>query len=67
MVLAISILSDFLDHVKSGEIEEGCATEVRRVMRERAVAVDLVPDIEQACLNDLVHFCSAKAITKGFS
>ncbi|XP_012256488.2 Golgi apparatus protein 1 [Athalia rosae] len=41
-----------------------CLEEIRRVMRQRAVNVDLQPEIEEACLNDLALYCFDK-IAKG--
>uniref|UniRef100_A0A915IXR4 Golgi apparatus protein 1 n=1 Tax=Romanomermis culicivorax TaxID=13658 RepID=A0A915IXR4_ROMCU len=37
-----------------------CSVEVRRVMRERAVSVRLLPQIEEVCIKDLAEFCSAR-------
>ncbi|GFT88871.1 golgi apparatus protein 1, partial [Trichonephila clavipes] len=35
-----------------------CLYEVRRVMRQRAVSVDLLPEIEEPCILDLTKFCN---------
>ena len=37
-----------------------CLEEVKRVMHERAAYVDLHPEIELACMNNLAEFCSQK-------
>lgn len=37
-----------------------CVEEVRRVMRQRAVSVDLIPEVEDDCLDDLSAFCFDK-------
>lgn len=29
-------------------------------MRQRAISVDLIPEVEDQCLNDLAGFCSDK-------
>lgn len=34
--------------------------EVRRVMRQRAIRVDLQPEIEEVCLDDLAKYCYEK-------
>ncbi|GIY71110.1 golgi apparatus protein 1 [Caerostris extrusa] len=35
-----------------------CLYEIRRVMRQRAVSVDLLPEIEEPCIYDLTKFCN---------
>ena len=35
-----------------------CAVEVRRVMHERALSVNLDPEIEAECISDLSQHCS---------
>lgn len=35
-----------------------CAANVRRVLRTRAVRVNLIPDIEDACRDALSEYCS---------
>lgn len=37
-----------------------CVDEVRRVMRQRALNVDLQPEVEDACLEDLALYCFEK-------
>ncbi|XP_071453139.1 Golgi apparatus protein 1 [Hetaerina americana] len=39
---------------------EGCITQLRRVMRLRAVSVDLQPEVEDNCLAELAGFCQRK-------
>jgi len=39
-------------------VSRQCAVEVRRVMHERALGVDLDPQIEAVCLHDLSQRCS---------
>lgn len=34
-----------------------CLVEVKRVMRQRAVSVDLIPEVEDECLDDLAAMC----------
>lgn len=40
------------------QLARECLYEVRRVMRQRAVSVDLLPEIEEPCISDLGKFCS---------
>ncbi|KAH8373528.1 hypothetical protein KR009_012405 [Drosophila setifemur] len=35
-----------------------CFKEVKRVMRQRAISMDLIPEVEDYCLNDLSLFCA---------
>ncbi|XP_017101491.2 Golgi apparatus protein 1 isoform X2 [Drosophila bipectinata] len=35
-----------------------CFKEVKRVMRQRAISMDLIPEVEDYCLNDLSVFCA---------
>jgi len=37
-----------------------CLEEIRRVMRQRAVNVDLQPEIEEVCFNELASLCYDK-------
>lgn len=37
-----------------------CVFDIRRVMRQRAKSVDLMPDIEEPCLQDLSRYCSGQ-------
>jgi len=42
------------------QINESCVTEIKRVMRERSLSVDLDPEVETECMTDLGKFCSHK-------
>ncbi|XP_047987444.1 Golgi apparatus protein 1 [Leguminivora glycinivorella] len=39
------------------KIKPACVQQVRRVMRQRAVSVDLLPEIEDYCIDDLTNLC----------
>ncbi|CAE1332042.1 GLG1 [Acanthosepion pharaonis] len=43
---------------KSKKVSRACKHEIKRVMRQRANSVDLLPSIEDHCLQDLGQFCS---------
>ncbi|CAL7951690.1 unnamed protein product [Xylocopa violacea] len=45
---------------KNVTLKTECLEEIRRVMRQRAVNVDLQPEIEEVCLNELASFCYDK-------
>ncbi|CAK9816133.1 Golgi apparatus protein 1 [Anthophora quadrimaculata] len=45
---------------KNLTLKTECLEEIRRVMRQRAVNVDLQPEIEEVCLNELASFCYDK-------
>ncbi|KOC67661.1 Golgi apparatus protein 1 [Habropoda laboriosa] len=45
---------------KNLTLKTDCLEEIRRVMRQRAVNVDLQPEIEEVCLNELASFCYDK-------
>ncbi|XP_001605655.2 Golgi apparatus protein 1 [Nasonia vitripennis] len=45
---------------KNMTLKKECLDEIRRVMRQRAVNVDLQPEIEEVCLEDLASFCFDK-------
>lgn len=49
---------------KDMRLEKSCLQNVRRIMRQRAVSVDLEPTIEESCLTDLGTFCHDK-VKKG--
>ncbi|EDW18737.1 Golgi apparatus protein 1 isoform X2 [Drosophila mojavensis] len=38
-------------------LRKDCFREVKRVMRQRAISVDLIPEVEDYCLSDLSQFC----------
>ena len=42
------------------QLSQGCFQEVKRVMRQRAVNVDLIPEVEDVCLDDLAALCFDK-------
>lgn len=45
---------------KTMQLSQNCFQEVKRVMRQRAVSVDLIPEVEDVCLDDLAAFCFDK-------
>lgn len=45
---------------KNMQLSQNCFQEVKRVMRQRAVSVDLIPEVEDVCLDDLATFCFDK-------
>ncbi|XP_015608654.1 Golgi apparatus protein 1 isoform X2 [Cephus cinctus] len=45
---------------KNMTLKNGCLKEIRRVMRQRAINVDLQPEIEEVCLNELAMYCYDK-------
>lgn len=45
---------------KNMTLRTDCLEEIRRVMRQRAVNVDLQPEIEEVCLNELASLCYDK-------
>lgn len=42
------------------KLKRRCSEEIKRVMRQRAMNVDLLPEIEDACLKDLAVICYDK-------
>lgn len=40
-----------------GGLQPACEQQVKRVMRQRAVSVDLLPDIGDTCIDDLANLC----------
>ncbi|KAG6444008.1 hypothetical protein O3G_MSEX003144 [Manduca sexta] len=40
-----------------GKLKPACEQQVKRVMRQRAVSVDLLPEIEDTCMDDLANLC----------
>jgi len=42
------------------QLRPGCLQEIRRVMRQRAVSMDLQPEVEEVCLDDLAFHCAGK-------
>ncbi|CAO1434349.1 unnamed protein product [Diamesa serratosioi] len=47
-------------HEKKMQLSETCFQEVKRVMRQRAISVDLIPEVEDSCLEDLATNCFDK-------
>lgn len=45
---------------KNMSLKSECLEEIRRVMRQRAVNVDLQPEIEEVCMNELALYCQEK-------
>ncbi|XP_076655241.1 Golgi apparatus protein 1 [Halictus rubicundus] len=45
---------------KNMTLRTECLEEIRRIMRQRAVNVDLQPEIEEVCLNELATYCYDK-------
>lgn len=39
------------------QLNRSCLDQIRRVMRQRAISVDLIPEVEVVCLPDLAMFC----------
>ena len=48
----------------SFQLSRACSFEVKRVMRQRAISVDLEPRIEEPCMADLGALCS-RDVAKG--
>lgn len=42
---------------KGYKLKSGCEQQVKRVMRQRAISVDLLPEIEEFCMDDLATLC----------
>lgn len=40
-----------------GKLKPVCEQQIKRVMRQRAVSVDLMPEIEELCIDDLTSLC----------
>lgn len=47
------------------QLKPECEDQVRRVMRQRAVNVELIPEVEEMCLDDLILYCSDKTMPGG--
>lgn len=45
---------------KKLQLNRTCLEQIRRVMRQRAISVDLIPEIEEVCLGDLALHCFDK-------
>lgn len=46
------------------QLQPGCLEQIKRVMRQRALSVDLHPEVEQTCIAELGTFCFDK-VEKG--
>lgn len=42
------------------QLSAECAGEVKRVMKQRAVSVRLLPEVEDVCLKELAEYCVDK-------
>ncbi|XP_015126768.1 Golgi apparatus protein 1 [Diachasma alloeum] len=62
--LVLPCLYRYADHQKNVTLKPACLQEIRRIMRQRAISVDLQPEIEQACFADLADNCYDK-VAKG--
>ncbi|XP_050307543.1 Golgi apparatus protein 1 [Anthonomus grandis grandis] len=49
---------------KDMQLNRSCLQNIRRVMRQRAISVNLEPAIEESCLSDLAVFCHDKVKEK---
>ncbi|GAB0086076.1 Golgi apparatus protein 1 [Sergentomyia squamirostris] len=59
--LILPCLHRYAYHATSNaHLNSECLHEVKRVMRQRAISVDLIPEVEDNCLDDLASFCHDK-------
>ncbi|XP_011302233.1 Golgi apparatus protein 1 [Fopius arisanus] len=58
--LVLSCLYRYADHQKNATLRPECLQEIKRIMRQRAISVDLQPEIEQACFQELADNCYDK-------
>lgn len=59
--LVLPCLHRYANHPqKNMTLKRKCTEEIKRVMRQRAMNVDLLPEIEDVCLNDLAGLCYDK-------
>ncbi|XP_012286119.1 Golgi apparatus protein 1 [Orussus abietinus] len=59
--LVLSCLYRYAYHPqKNMTLKTQCLEEIRRVMRQRAINVDLQPEVEELCLNELATYCYDK-------
>ncbi|ERL89133.1 hypothetical protein D910_06509, partial [Dendroctonus ponderosae] len=54
----------FRSEYEDKRLNDACLANIQRVMKQRAVSVDLQPSIEEACLDNLATFCY-KRVEKG--
>lgn len=59
MVLSCLYRYAFISQNKM-QLQPGCLQEIRRVMRQRAVSMDLQPEVEEVCLEDMALHCAGK-------
>lgn len=45
---------------KQQPLKKNCIREIRRAMKQRAISVHLIPEVEDNCLEDLTKFCPTK-------
>lgn len=45
---------------KDVQLKPECFQEIKRVMRQRAISVDLIPEVEDMCIDDLANYCFDK-------
>lgn len=44
----------------TNKLKPECEQQVRRVMRQRAVSAELIPEVEEMCMDDLALYCTQK-------
>lgn len=57
----LSLNEFFSRHREDKSLSQNCMREIHRVMKQRAISVDLQPEIEEACVRDLGTFCNDKS------
>jgi Cysteine rich repeat len=57
LLIACTII---FSYYASFQLKSSCDEELRRVMRLRAVSVDMEPDVQDNCLDDLALLCPLK-------
>lgn len=58
--IVLSCLFRNIDTEHASKISPYCADRVRETMRQRALSVRLIPEIESNCMSDLSYICSDK-------
>lgn len=59
--LVLPCLYRYMYHpTENMQLKTVCTDQIRRVMRQRAISVDLVPEVEEVCLDDLSYHCFDK-------
>ncbi|CAL1540387.1 unnamed protein product [Lymnaea stagnalis] len=46
------------ENAKDPKPSRGCVHEIKRVMRERSTRINLLPEVEEACMSELSELCS---------